>query len=255
MNATGLDAALLNLAATHLLASVRFLGLFLSLPLLSFRGLPLSLRVGPVLVLALVAAPPSGAPVTADLLCVGSELAIGLLMGWSLRLAMLSVDLTTEALSMHSGFSFAQIVAPEAALPSTALGELLGMGLLAILFVSDLHLVFIERLAASMSRVPLGSWPSGWTLPGLLTLITSAFSTGLVLSCGSFALYLFSNTMLGLISRVSPQLNLMAVGFSISAPLAVLVMLMLVLQLPALSEAIATAALAFVGQGLGPGPP
>jgi flagellar biosynthetic protein FliR len=255
MSPNALDAALLDLAATHLLASVRLLGLFLSLPLLSFRALPLSLRVGPVLILALVAAPPSGAPVNADLLCVGSELAIGLVMGWSLRLAMLAVDLTTEALSMHSGFSFAQTVSPQAALPSTALGEFLGMGLLATLFVSDLHLIFIERLATSMSYVPLGTWPSGWKLQGLVTLITSAFSMGLVLSCGSFALYLFSNTMLGLIGRISPQLNLMAVGFSINAPLAALVMLMLVLQLPALSDAIATAALAFVGQGLGPGPP
>jgi flagellar biosynthetic protein FliR len=103
--------------------------------------------------------------------------------------------------------------------------------------------------------VPLGTWPSGWSLPGLLALVTGAFSMGLVLSCGSFALYLFSNTMLGLISRVSPQLNLMAVGFSISAPLALLVMLVLALQLPALSDAIATAALTFVWQGLGPGPP
>ena len=176
-------------------------------------------------------------------------------MGWSLRLAMLAVDLVTEALSMHSGFSFAQTVSPDAALPSTALGELLGMALLAALFVSDVHLVFIELLATSMARVPLGSWPSGWTLSGLLALVNGAFSMGLVLSCGSFALYLFSNTMLGLISRVSPQLNLMAVGFSISAPLALLVMLVLALQLPALSDAIATAALAFVLQGLGPGPP
>ncbi len=255
MNTTGLDAALMGLAATYLLASVRFLGLFLALPLLSFRGLPLSLRVAPVLLLALVAAPPAGAPANADLLSVGSELAIGLVMGWSLRLAMLAVDLTTEALSMHSGFSFAQTVSPDAALPSTALGELLGMALLATLFVSDVHLLFIELLATSMTRVPLGTWPTGWTLPGLLALVTGAFSMGLVLSCGSFALYLFANTMLGLISRVSPQLNLMAVGFSISAPLAVLVMLMLALQLPALSDAIATAALTFVRQGLGPGPP
>ena len=236
MNTTGLDAALMGLAATYLLASVRFLGLFLALPLLSFRGLPLSLRVAPVLLLALVAAPPAGAPANADLLSVG-------------------IDLVTEALSMHSGFSFAQTVSPDAALPSTALGELLGMALLAALFVSDVHLVFIELLATSMTRVPLGTWPSGWSLPGLLALVTGAFSMGLVLSCGSFALYLFSNTMLGLISRVSPQLNLMAVGFSISAPLALLVMLVLALQLPALSDAIATAALTFVWQGLGPGPP
>ena len=56
--------------------------------------------------------------------------------------------------------------------------------------------------------------------------------------------------MLGLINRISPQLNLMSVGFSISAPLALVVLALLALQLPAIAELIAQQALGFVDLGL-----
>ena len=80
--------------------------------------------------------------------------------------------------------------------------------------------------------------------------MASAFSIGLVMSVGSFALYLFTNFMLGLINRISPQLNLMSVGFSISAPLALVVVALVALQLPVLTELISSAALTFVDRGL-----
>jgi flagellar biosynthetic protein FliR len=254
MNAAAFDLSLLSTVSTLVLVSVRFLGLFLALPLLGFRAFPLTLRVAPVLLLTLVAAPQVelSAAQWQDLgpLSVASELAIGVVAGLSLRLAMLAVDFVAEALSMHAGFSFAQTVAPESALPSTVLGELLGMSVLAVLFASDVHLLFIERIADSFAVVPLGAWPTGWTLSGVLTLMGRAFSIGLVMSCGSFALYLFTNTMLGMINRISPQLNLMSVGFSISAPLALVVMALLALQLPVLAELITNAALEFVDLGL-----
>ena len=254
MNAASFDLSLLSTASTLMLASVRFLGLFLALPLLAFRSFPMSLRIAPVLLLALVAAPQVelSAAQLKDLgpLSVASELAIGIVAGLSLRLAMLAVDFVAEALSMHAGFSFSQTVAPESALPSTVLGELLGMSVLAVLFAGDVHLLFIERIAESFAVVPFGAWPSGWNLPGVLGLMGRAFSVGLVLSCGSFALYLFTNTMLGMINRISPQLNLMSVGFSISAPLALVVMALLAFQLPVLSDLITNSALEFVDLGL-----
>jgi flagellar biosynthetic protein FliR len=254
MNAASFDLALLASVSTMALVSVRFLGLFLALPLLAFRAFPVSLRVAPVLLLTLVAAPRvelSAAQWQAlGPLSVLSELAIGVVTGLSLRLAMLAVDFVAEALSMHAGFSFAQTVAPDSSLPTTALGELLGMSVLAVLFANDVHLLFIERIADSFAIVPFGAWPTGWDLPGLLTLMGRAFSIGLVLSCGSFALYLFTNTMLGMINRISPQLNLMSVGFSISAPLALVVMALLTFQLPVLAELIANSALEFVDLGL-----
>ncbi len=255
MSAVDFDLRLIESAAAAMaLVSVRFLGLFLALPLLSFRAFPLALRIAPVLLLTLAVAP-SALPSPSQLqqlglLTVGSELAIGVVCGLALRLAMLAVDFLAESVSMHAGFSFAQTVAPETALPSTMLGELLGMALLATLFATDVHLLFIERIANSFAAVPFGAWPAGWDLPAVLGLMASAFSIGLVLSCGSFVLYLFTNFMLAVITRISPQLNLMSVGFSISAPLALLVVALVALQLPALAELIASAALNFVDRGL-----
>lgn len=247
-------SALEPFVLTFGLVSVRLLGLFLALPMLSFRSFPLTLRVAPVLVLALAMVPPiwvsSALMAQQGGLVVAVELGIGVVMGLSLRLAMLAVDFLAESLSMHAGFSFAQTVAPDAALPSTVIGELLGMSVLASLFLADVHLLFIERLGQSLVAVPLGTWPSAWDATAVLGLMGTAFSIGLVMSCGSFALYLFANFTLGMINRISPQLNLMSVGFSVTAPLALVVIALVVLQLPVLAEIIASAALRFVDQGL-----
>jgi len=254
MTGLNFDQGLMALAATAALASTRFLGLFLTLPLLSFRSFALSLRIAPVLLLTWAAAPQVQLTPAQwqeiGMLSVVSEAAIGMVAGLSLRLAMLAVDFFAESLSMHAGFSFAQTVAPDVALPSTVLGELLGMSVLAALFAADVHLLFIERIAASFAAVPFGSWPSGWDLGALLALVGTAFSIGLVLSSGSFALYLLTHFMLALVNRISPQINLMSVGFSITAPLALLVLGLVALQLPLLSELLGTTALDFVARGL-----
>jgi len=254
MTADGLNLLLMGTVASWTLVSVRFLGLFLALPMLGFRAYPLALRMAPVLALTWLVAPQvalTPAQVAqVGMLMVGSELAIGLVAGLALRLAMLAVDYTAEVLAMLAGFSFGQTVAPDSALPSTVLGELLAMSVLAVLFAADVHLLFIERIAQSFASVPLGSWPTGWSASALLALVSGALQVGLVMSCASFGIYLFNNFMLGLINRISPQLNLMSVGFSISAPLALVVLALLVFQLPAIAELIAQQALAFVDLGL-----
>ena len=250
-----MDLTLLQpFAMTVGLVSVRLLGLFLALPMLSFRSFPLALRAAPVLVLTLAMVPTGWAAnaqvAEVGVLGIATELGLGLVMGLSLRLAMLAVDFLAESLSMHAGFSFADTIAPDAALPSTAIGELLGMSVLASLFVADVHLVFLERMAYSFASVPFGTWPTAWDAVGVLNLMGTAFSIGLVMSCGSFALYLFANFTLGMINRISPQLNLMSVGFSVTAPLALVVIALVALQLPVLSEVIASAALKFVDGGI-----
>lgn len=243
-----------TLAAALVLAGTRLLGLFLTLPLLAMRSWPLRLRITPVLVLAVAVLPaawPAGqAMPQVDALTVAAELGLGALTGLSLRIAMLAVDALAETLAMHAGFSFAQTIAPDSALPASTLGELIGMAVMAVLFVGDVHLLFIERLVLSFGVVPFGAWPANFDAASLLALVAQAFSTGLVLSATGFAIYLLMNLMMGMINRISPQLNLMSIGFSISVPLALLVLLLVAGQLPAIAELLVAQALAFVDKGL-----
>lgn len=248
------DLRLVQQAATALaLVGARLLGLFLTLPLLSMNAWPLRLRITPVLALTL-ALTPTALPTPEQAAHIGwlgvaAELGLGAIAGLALRVAMLAVDFMVEALSMHAGFSFAQTVAPDVAMPSTALGQLVGMAMIALLFAGDVHLLFIERIARSLATVPFGAWPAGFTPVALLQLLTQSFALGLLMSCAGIAVYLLMNVMLGMLNRISPQLNLMSVGFSISVPLALLVLALVAGRLPLLAETLVARALAFVDAG------
>ncbi len=242
-------ADLEGLALALALVSTRFLGLFIVLPLFALRGLPMSLRTAPVLAIAFAVWPqvldamPAVAP---NPLTVASEFAIGAIFGLSLRVAMLVIDVVAESLGIHTGLSFGQTISPDSVLPSTALGEFIGVGLLCTLFAMDAHLLFIEAVADSFSLLPPGALPAAGLPMAFVKLVTSGFSIGVVVASGSFALYLAVNLVLGAVNRISPQLNLMTVGFSANAPLALIILALLTLQMPELASAVLQVALTFL---------
>jgi flagellar biosynthesis protein FliR len=241
-----------GIAAALALVAVRFLGLFLALPMFALRGLPMSLRVAPVLAIAFALWPEvlrAMPAVTPGPLAVITEFAIGATFGLSLRVAMLAIDVIAESLGIHTGLAFGQTISPDSVLPSTALGEFIGVGLLAVLFAMDAHLLFVQAVADSFRALPPGAPPPGQLFEAFLQLLVSGFSIGVVVASGSFALYLMVNFVLGAINRISPQLNLMTVGFSANAPLALVVLALLAMQMPVLGSTVLQAALDFLDAG------
>ena len=241
-----------KIAAALALVSVRFLGLFLALPMFALRGFPMSLRVAPVLAIAIALWPEvlkTMPEVVPGPLTAMTEFAIGAIFGLSLRVAMLAIDVIAESLGIHTGLSFGQTISPDSVLPSTALGEFIGVGLLATLFAMDAHLLFVQAVADSFRHLPPGAFPTEGLLEAFLHLLSSSFSIGIVVASGSFALYIMVNFVLGAINRISPQLNLMTVGFSANSPLALVILALLALQMPNLGAAVLQAALDFLDAG------
>ena len=230
-----------HLATVLMLVSVRILGFFLVMPLFAFRALPIRYRVVLSLVLAFGLTPLvtpssfSSMALAPGFLLSFIELAIGMAAGFMVRVGLVAVDLLAELLSMQSGLSFATTFNRDPSLASGLMGEFLGLLALALAFVMNIHLLILDILLSSFRVLPFGVWPSAWGLDAWVSLLQDAFVLGVILSLPAITVYGLFNMTQSILARVSPQMNLFSIGFSIMIPLAFVV---IGFMLPAFPEII-----------------
>jgi len=248
---------LIGTFGSWVLLSIRALGCFLSFPPWSYRAFPISQRVvisfaiGYFLLLLVDESNYDPARVEGLLgYVVILELLIGVAAGWFIRLGMTAFDILAEVIGIQTSLSFAASFYQDPSLASGLPGQLINLMIIALMFVLNLHLVFFEILAKSYNSFPPGAWPAQWAWPSVARLAATAFSLGLVLSLPVLIVYLLINATQAIIVRVSPQLNLFAVGFAIFIPVAFIVFWAVIPALPSAIETALEPAFGIIRSGL-----
>ena len=245
--------------AIVMLLSLRIFGLLVSAPMFAFRSMPMRLRVLLAVVIGLSLSPMikpdpailSGTTVT--FFVAATELAIGLMAGYVIRLGLMAFDVLSETLSMLAGFSFASTVGRDPNISSGLIGELLLLTAVALAFALNIHLVLFEIVLTSFKAVPFGTWPSAWDAQAIVALVVKAFQFGMVISMPGIIVYLVFNMLQASLGRTSPQLNLFSVGFAVSVPIAFLLIIILLPDMTAIVIRVLQGPVALVRQGLNPG--
>ena len=245
--------------AIVMLISLRIFGLLVSAPMFAFRSMPMRLRVLLAVVIGLSLSPMikpdpailSGTTVT--FFVAATELAIGLMAGYVIRLGLMAFDVLSETLSMLAGFSFASTVGRDPNISSGLIGELLLLTAVALAFALNIHLVLFEIVLTSFKAVPFGTWPSAWDAQAIVALVVKAFQFGMVISMPGIIVYLVFNMLQAILGRTSPQLNLFSVGFAVSVPIAFLLIIILLPDMTAIVIRVLQGPVALVRQGLNPG--
>lgn len=216
------DTQLLAWISALLLPLFRVLGLMTAAPVLSNRAFPVRARVALAAAIALCVAPsvelPPGFDLAAPsgLLMVARETLIGLAIGFAARLAFAAFELAGELIGLQMGLSFAGFFDPAAG-QGNAVGRLMGTFSLMTFVGLDGPLVLVVAVVRSLSAFPIDPavpFPLGQLSP--VELGADLFATGLAIALPFMAMLLFLNVVLGVMSRVAPQLNLFGVGFPIS---------------------------------------
>lgn len=243
-----------------ILAATRVVGLFLSAPFFALQTIPARFRVGLALVIAFGIPIQVGALSTISIntstsgffVLAGTELIIGLAMGWLIRVGLVVFDLAAEVLSIQTGLSFASNYNPDQALPSGVLGALFGLIGLALMFALNLHLVAIEILFESFKAIPPGQWPKMFELRAVSSLLATCFGIGLILALPFVAINLVVMAAQGFMGRTSPQMNLFSIGFAITIPIGVFLLYILLPVFPEALQRSLEAAYSLIRMALGP---
>jgi flagellar biosynthetic protein FliR len=148
---------------------------------------------------------------------LAQQVIIGVLLGFTLRIAFAAIDVAGELIGMQMSLSFAVFYDPQNAGQTPVLSEFLGLLTALIFLAMNGHLLTLSVLAESFKLLPVSVTPMGVGGFGSLMVWSSAlFSAGLLLALPLIAALLIANLAMGVLARVAPQLNIFAVGFPVT---------------------------------------
>lgn len=235
----------LGLTPAFALVLARLTGLMITAPIFSSPAMPRLVKI--YLTLAMAAAVfPMVLPHISQGLTLGDvlvgmlgELALGAVLGLGTNLMLLATQLTGSIVEQQSGLAISQMIDPMTGSHASVLGELyfIVAGLIFLAIGGERELVRV--LLESFSRLPVMTFrPDISVCNTLVSLLAASFVLGVRLAAPAIIALLLASLALGFLARTVPQLNVMSVGFSIKAVVAIFVLMgTLPLASSALSDA------------------
>lgn len=202
---------------------LRVLGVFTTAPIFNSRAFPVRARVSLAFMVALCAQatlatqPTVPLDASAGLGALVQQVAIGMTIGFAVRLVFATVELAGELVGLQMGLNFAAFFDPMSNAQTSAVSRFLG-NIAVLLFIAiNGHLTVLMAVIKSFDTFPVG----GSVLDALARLRmhelgTDLFASALWIALPMIGLLLFVNLVLGVISRVAPQMNIYAIGFPVT---------------------------------------
>jgi flagellar biosynthetic protein FliR len=202
---------------------LRVLALFTALPVIGQRGVPVRVRIGLAFLIAFCAQAslPPITPIALDsaagAAAVLQQVLVGISLGFAVRIVFAAVEFAGEVIGLQMGLNFASFFNPMTGGQETGVSRLFGISISWLFIVSGGHLLVIAALVQSFTVFPVSTDPSAF----LRTVEphrwgADIFSLGLWIALPLVAMLLFTNIVLGVISRVAQQMNIFAIGFPIT---------------------------------------
>ena len=207
-------------------------GVILVAPLFGASFVPMRIRVLVTVVLAFALMPVAGPlPEVSPLGLSGigaaiRELAVGVAIGFPLRIVVDGAIIAGQIISTPMGLSFATVVDPQnGGMPM--LGRLYLIVATLLMLATNAHLALIGLLGESYALLPVGSAALGgdavWSV---VTFGSQMFVGAMYLALPAVVSIVSVNVAFGVISRAAPTLNLFAVGFPVTLLMGFLIMVL-----------------------------
>jgi len=215
-----------------LLISFRAGGLFITAPILGHHSIPMTVKAGFAVVLAIVLIPLAAqAPMPAVEsvwllgLLAAKELLVGLIIGFFFSLLFSGVRMGGGIIGFQMGLLMANVLDPEAGSQVSIVAEFWIVIASLIFLAIDGHYAIISALADSYQLLPAGavsfSGPAGETI---IRLSAYAFTMAIKISAPIIITLFLVSVTLGVVARTVPQMNIFIVGMPLKIGVGFLVM-------------------------------
>lgn len=208
----------LTIVPTFMLVFARILAFLLTIPLFSYRTIPLPYRIGLAFFLSLIVTvsfPEQTLDTTIPfLVLLLKEITVGLFIGLIGYMVMSIVQIAGGFIDFQMGFAIANVIDPQTGAQSPIIGQFFYMFAILFLLVTDGHHLLINGMLHSYHAIPLDrllSFSGNFAEFAIVTfnrIFLIAFQISLPL-VGSLFLV---DVALGIIARTVPQLNVFVVG-------------------------------------------
>ena len=169
----------------------------------------------------------------AGFLVIGTQVLIGLLMGFILRLVFSALIIAGENIAVTMGLGFAQITDPVNGVTVPIVSQFLTISATLLFLAFDGHLALINLLYDSFEYVPIGHvFDYQIALWDVVAWASNMFTGALMVAIPAITALLIANSALALMTRAAPQLNVFSVGFPITIMIGLVV---IALTLPSIA--------------------
>ena len=221
LNFTGAEIS--ALVGGYMWPFVRIAAMITAIPVFSSTFVPIRARlmiaIGITIIIAPVipAVPEIDAMSIPGVLLVLQQLLIGIIMGFIFHLVFAIFTIGGQIIAMQMGLGFATMIDPVNGSQAPVLSMFFILLVTLLFFIFDGHLVMIGLVADSFYSMPISyeamDKQNFWNM---VMWGSTMFSSAILVSLPAVTALLLVNMSLGIIGRAAPQLNIFAVGFSIT---------------------------------------
>jgi flagellar biosynthetic protein FliR len=216
-----------------LLLFARVASLMVVAPFVGDQAVPVQVKVALSLFVAFVLYPMASAQTGAlDLRLISlalsalQEIVVGLVIGFAIGIVFYGVRFGGELIGFDMGFSLATAFDPEAGQNNTIIARFFGMGLLMVFLLVNGHHFIFEALNLSYTAVPIGRLAiTGQSAGQLIRLSGIMFTVGIKLAAPVIVASFLVNIAMGVLARVSPQMNVFFVSLPVKIGVGLMVLM------------------------------
>jgi len=170
------------------------------------------------------------------------EAMVGLLLGFSAVVCTSVVLFAGRIIDMETGLSMANLVDPTTNTSESITGVIFQYIITLMLIISGMYEYIIRAIAEAYELVPVGKavFDSEKLLSSILVFLSEYMSIGFRICLPVFAVMLLLNAILGIMTKVAPQVNMFAVGMQMKVLVGIITLFLMVGMLPAISDMVFT---------------
>lgn len=173
---------------------------------------------------------------------VAKEALTGLFLGFGVSICTGILAFAGRIIDMETGLSMVNLVDPTTREMSSMSGVFYQYMVTLILMVSGMHRYLLQALAETYILIPVNGaiFNTDKLLETMLLFLRDYILIGFRICLPVFAVMLLLNAVLGIMAKVSPQMNMFAVGLQLKVLVGLCVLFITVRMLPGIADFIYT---------------
>lgn len=162
------------------------------------------------------------------------EVMCGLILGFSAYICTTIIYFAGGIMDMDMGLSMATMFDPTTKTQSTITGTLYNYILLLLLLVSDMHLYLLGAIIDSYRLIPVGKTNFQWEslVQSMIKYMTDSVVIAFRIVLPVFVCIMILNCVLGIMAKVSPQMNMFSIGMQLKLLVGLVVIYLVVRLMP-----------------------
>ncbi len=222
---------------------VRISAFIYTAPFFSIRSIPVRVKAGLSVFLTIIILStkpydmPQYASVIEFTIFVVSEAIAGAIMGLFSNIAYHILAFAGRIIDMEIGFSMVNQFDPVANVQTSITANLYGYLVMLMMMATNLHHYFILGIVDSFEIINIGKVTINPNIYQLgVKFITDYFIIGFRIALPVFASILVVNMVLGILTKIAPQMNMFVVGLQLKVFVGLIVLAMIIGMIPAVSD-------------------